>query len=528
MGGARLAQPDSSLCAVVDVFGAAVRAGVPAVSPQRFDVLRLGLGLEADPWGEESVTPPRAQRDAVFHDEARVRRLKSLGLTTPLHELEANKGQRGWEGHNLMELGLIGIDAIADRQQLEGGATPDEIKVLLVVYAREQCPGTDAAAVAAAVVDALVRPRVLRYGEYRVPGAHMEHEWTFALVREVDEGRGVHLRVTDPAINLLVGGLDIDDLESVHAAMEMLTAKLIERGRYDDARKAALDARYRSIQYTERLRQLIADARNSIATVNIEADVLPAIRNARRHILERVRVESDTLEQLRHVAESVSDRAPIEALREVVNDCLLRHQQLHLHLQHAPEEFERLQVEQGFEFGRGVGMPDPEPELLAPVLGLTAADALGVLEVFEAALRPPRAPVSIDLEAFAGWLLRSKRTAPEQLGAEVAEMEFAPEPDPDRFEPGVRAAVEKLLSEITAPVELSDLLAGARDQHGGLAARLVAMRALAAFAPEEQPDSETLLIASVVGELVDCEYAGDELAVEQLRLAPEEPAEVSS
>ncbi len=363
-----------------------------------------------------------------------------------------------------MELGLIGIDAIADRQQLEGGATPDEIKALLVEYAREQCPGTDAAAVAAAVVDALVRPRVLRYGEYRVPGAHVEHEWTFALVREVDEGRGVHLRVTDPAINLLVGGLDIDDLESVHAAMEMLTAKLIERGRYDDARKAALDARYRSNQYTERLRQLIADARNSIATVNIEADVLPAIRDARTHILERVRVESDTLEQLRHVAESVSDRAPIEALREVVSDCLLRHQRLHLHLHHAPEEFERLQVEQGFDFGRGVGMPDPEPELLAPVLGLTAADALGVLEVFEAALRPPRAPLSIDLEAFVGWLLRSKRTPPEQLGAEVQEMEFAPEPDPDRFEPGVRAAVETLLSEITTPVELSDLLAGARDQ----------------------------------------------------------------
>ncbi|MGO9794432.1 MAG: hypothetical protein ACLP8S_34385 [Solirubrobacteraceae bacterium] len=414
------------------------------MSPQRFDVLRLGLGLETDPWGEEPVTPPRAQRDAVFHDEARVRRLKSLGLTTPLHELEANKGQRCWEGHNLMELGLIGIDAIADRQQLEGGATPDEIKALLSEYGREQCPNTDATAVAAAVVDALVKPRVVRYGEYRVPGAHVEHEWTFALVREVDEGRGVHLRVT-------------------------------------------------------------------IATVNIEGDVLPAIRDARRHILERVQVESDTLEQLRHVAESVSDRAPIEALREVVNDCLRRHQRLHLHLQHAPEEFERLQVEQGFEFGRGVGMPDPEPELLAPVLRLTAADALGVLEVFEGALRPPRAPVSIDLEAFVGWLLRSKRAPPEQLGTEVLEMEFAPEPDPDRFEPGVRVAVETLLSEITTPVELSDLLAGARDQHGALAARLVAMRALAAFAPEEQPDSETLLVASVVGELVDREYAGDEL-----------------
>src|SRR5207249_2333114 len=130
----------------------------------RVDILRLGLGLDEDPWRNEPVTAP-PPRDVVFHDEARVRRLKSLGLTTPLHELEANKGQRGWDSHNLLELGLIGIDAIADRQELERGATPDEIKTLLARYAREQNPDSDSAAVAAAVLDALVKTRVLRYGE---------------------------------------------------------------------------------------------------------------------------------------------------------------------------------------------------------------------------------------------------------------------------------------------------------------------------------------------------------------------------
>lgn len=495
------------------------------MSRRDFDILRLGLGLDEDSRLDEPATRPRP-RDAVFHDEARVRRLKSLGLTTPLHDLEANKGQRGWEAHNLMELGLIGIDAIADRQELEGGATPDEIKSLLADYAREQAADSDAVAVAAAVLDALVKTRVLRYGEYRTPGAHVEHEWPFALIREVDEGRGVHLRATDPAINLLVGALDIDDLESVHAAAETLVAKLIERGRFDDARRAAMDARYRSIQYTERLRQLIADARNSIATVDLQNEVLPAIGEARGHIRERVEVESATLEQLRVAAERVSDGAPIESLREVVNDCLRRHQRLHVHLQHAPEEFERLQVEQGFELGRGVGLPDPEPALLAPTLTLTAEDALKVLDAFEAALNTPKPPVAIDLGTFTEWLLRPKRVRPEPLGASVEDTQFAPDPDPDRFDPETRAAVEVMLAGVEEPTTLSALLDTARDEHTLLAARLVAMRGLAAFAPEEQPDSYSMLLADPSGRLDDPDYTGDELTIERVRVQTGETAEV--
>ena len=486
----------------------------------RFDILTLGLDLEDDPWRNEPVGEPLV-RDAVFHDETRVRRLKSLGVTSALYELESNKGQRGWDVHNLLELGLVGIDAIADRQELEGGATPDEIRALLERYAREQSADTDANAVAAAVLDSLVRPRVLRYGEYRRPGGHVEREWPFALVREVDEGRGVHLRATDPAISLLVGALDIDDLESVHAAAETLVAKLIERGRFDDARRAAMDARYRSIQYTERLRQLIADARNSIATVDLQNDVLPAIRDARRHIQERVSVEASTLEQLRQAAEQITDGAPVEALRAVVNDCLRRHQRLHVHLQHAPEEFERLQVEQGFEMGRGVGLPDPESQLLAPTVALTARDALRVLDGFEAALIPPRPPVAVDLAMFIDWLIRPKRTPSARLGNAVEETEFAPDPDPDRFDPVTRAAVEQILASVDEPVTLSTLLQVTRDEHGQQAVRLLALRGLAAFAPEARPDSDTLLLANAAGALDDCDYVGDQLTIERLRVSLE-------
>lgn len=79
--------------------------------------------MDEDPWREESVTPRRA-RDAVFHDEPRVRRLKSLGLTTPLHELEGNKGQRGWEAHNLLELGLSASTPSLTAKSLKAASRP--------------------------------------------------------------------------------------------------------------------------------------------------------------------------------------------------------------------------------------------------------------------------------------------------------------------------------------------------------------------------------------------------------------------
>jgi hypothetical protein len=39
----------------------------------RFDILTVGLDLDDDPWHNEPVGEPLV-RDAVFHDETRVRR----------------------------------------------------------------------------------------------------------------------------------------------------------------------------------------------------------------------------------------------------------------------------------------------------------------------------------------------------------------------------------------------------------------------------------------------------------------------
>jgi hypothetical protein len=85
-----------------------------------------------------------------------------------------------------------------------------------------------------------------------------------------------------------------------------------------------------------------------------------------------------------------------------------------------------------------------------------------------------------------------------------------------------------MLADLDEPVSLSALLNEARDEHSRLAARLLAMRGLAAFAPEEQPDSDTLLVASPAGVLDDIEYAGDELAIERLHIAVDDPAGVGS
>jgi hypothetical protein len=54
------------------------------------------------------------------------------------------------------------------------------------------------------------------------------------------------------------------------------------------------------------------------------------------------------------------------------------------------------------------------------------------------------------------------------------------------------------------------------------------MSGLAVFAPEEQTDSDSLLLADPAGKLDDTHYTGDELIIERLYVAAEEAQEVRS
>jgi hypothetical protein len=75
-----------------------------------------------------------------------------------------------------------------------------------------------------------------------------------------------------------------------------------------------------------------------------------------------------------------------------------------------------------------------------------------------------------------------------------------------------------MLADVSSPTRLCDLLTIARDDHGQLAVRLMAMRGLAAFAPEEDLDNDSLLIAHSRGALDDLDYVGDDLVLERLHI----------
>lgn len=102
----------------------------------------------------------------------------------------------------------------------------------------------------------------------RRPGQHLVHTaagpaWRnqrFRLLYLHPSGsEGIeHLRASEQAINIFVEALDLD-IEAAQIANEAQLNALIARGAIESAVQIAKHARYRSIQYQERIRRIVAD-----------------------------------------------------------------------------------------------------------------------------------------------------------------------------------------------------------------------------------------------------------------------------
>ena len=107
----------------------------------------------------------------------------------------------------------------------------------------------------------------------------------------------MYLRASDEAINVLVGALDTD-VESAQVAAEVKLENLISRGLLGDARLAAEQARYRTVQYAEALRQKLDATRRDVRSVDWLAAVPALLDEALTHIEGRYRAETAILDHI--------------------------------------------------------------------------------------------------------------------------------------------------------------------------------------------------------------------------------------
>jgi hypothetical protein len=445
----------------------------------------------------ETATPRLPLTDPPWVDDSFVRRIRALLRTSPLHELETTKALRDgdWSPYDLRALGLVAIDTVIDHMGLEFGATAAQVRKRLTALARLSAPDRPAAEaerVAEAVLSGLLNDRqrreafAMRYSDWS-GRAHRHAKVVFKLLEEVEAPDGsIVLRATDEAVNLFVGALD-RDIQDAQAAAEAILASQLRRGRLDQAVHTARGARLRSIQFAARVRRVLDTTRHDIRQVDWTQDVPGLLGDALAHLDERLEVERHLVATVRDLVASGEAGVAGGTLLELIEDCQLRHLELHALLLSARTTFLEEQERQRFAMSTDSRALDLGEQLLAPLLAAPAHVARPVTERFLQSVVGPAPPRPMRLTDLVEVLFQPRR------GNEDEDF-IDDEPDlvdlgDDRRYPGDawRIAEEIFAATVvTGGRRLSELLALAR-QRDPRATELVALSALHAFAPERTP-----------------------------------------
>ncbi|HNP87525.1 MAG TPA: hypothetical protein PKK78_15365 [Kouleothrix sp.] len=259
----------------------------------------------------------------------------------------------------------------------------------------------------------------LRYKEFSDQQL-IERQLEFRMIEEhtaADER--VILQLSSEAINLFLNALDLD-IEDAQIALEAVIQSQLQRGRFDEATASARDAKFRSIQFEEKINQILRDTRRDISRIDWHERTPKLLREALEHIEGRFRVEkqiADTARQRIDQLEPGSHEAQqVVLIAELMDDCAERHTKLHGLLLDARRVFFVEQDRQAFVPRPSRQLPNLFADALEPIL---AAPRHHALEAFDgdnlgqenvmSALLGVRAPGVFSLQGFVTALLRPRR-----------------------------------------------------------------------------------------------------------------------
>lgn len=482
--------------------------------------------------GEDGFISDSAVTSAGF-----AQRVKALATTAPLHDLDARKAQvqaADYSVYQMAELALHAIDLVTIAMDFDTGARPDEVLRDLAARVAAQAPDRTSGEhtrVASWILENLLNVGSADRGFRTVygvagPDGYDRRTFDFKLLEETRGADGeLYLRASNEAVNVLVGALEVD-LEAANIAADVRLDILIKRGRLSEAQAAAQNARYRTIQYGEMLRQRLDATSRDVRNVDW-AEAMPAfIDEALAHIIERYRAENAilvNLTEVRDTADTSARKAQAARLVEVVRDCLRRHDQLQTGLQTAGRRFRAEQDRQTFAPAPIRAALDLHAQLLQPVLARPVAEAdVALLRFFSpaAGLVVPHALRLADL--FDGLITPPAER--DTLGEVVEEPNLDLDEEPARFPDASYEHLEALLDlDPAAPQRLSGLLADARarqdaDPEAEDLPLLVVVRVLALAAQEigvarRRRDPTVLMAVDDGTVLEDPEFAGADLLV---------------
>jgi hypothetical protein len=278
---------------------------------------------------------------------------------------------------------------------------------------------------------------------------------------------GTVLRLSNEAVNLFLGALELP-IEDAQAAAEAIVQSQLARGRFDEALESAQRAHLQSIRYKAKLERVLLDTRRDVTSLDWRVEVPRLLDEALAHVSSRLLVEQtivNTAAERLDVLEDGDERGAIVArIGALARECMVLHTALQAPLMRARNVFLEEQARQRYMAPPLTARPELVRDVLEPVLAMTAADALPVVEAVQPVLYGAHAPAVLSLRTLVDWQLRRRReTAPSP--SEVADLDLAERAlDPTRFPEDIRAVVRDLLAGLRAPCTLSALVETLRAQ----------------------------------------------------------------
>lgn len=398
----------------------------------------------------------------------RRRALAPIQVLTDIERTKANLEGDFWHHYDLFNVALAVIDQVALAMGISAGRTWDETLDYARSQAARQVPEageSEWTKVAERVVVSLVTTEVeiVPYLVHTTKGAAWRSQrFRLLYVHPSGADGSEHLRASEQAINIFVEALDLD-IEAAQIANEAQLTALIARGAVESAVQIARHARYRSIQFQERIRRIIADTLIDPDTHDWVGDVPALLDAALTHVRDRLDAEAGLLDAVADRRAELDDRTRLAAtnqLIEILRECRHRHDELHHHLIGARTRLREALDDRFTRPPRSVHRCDLATDLLGPYLGRRTRKAAEAGDRMLAAVGGLAARWWPPLAALVDDLCAPVRV-PEP-GDEFIESEFTEVDQPEWWEP-YEDTVGAVFDAIDEPVHLSQLLARVDD-----------------------------------------------------------------
>ncbi|MGY2058144.1 hypothetical protein ACW9HQ_24830 [Nocardia gipuzkoensis] len=404
-------------------------------------------------------------------DDSITRRRRALAPIQVLIDLERTKSSLAgdfWGDYDLFTVALAVIDQVALAMGISAGKTWDDALRYAADQAARQTPGRSPGeweTVAERVLVSLVTTEVevVKHLVHTPDGPAWRNQRFRLLYLHPSGGDGIeHLRASEQAINIFVEALDLD-IEAAQIANEAQLTALIARGAVASAVEIARHARYRSIQYQERVRRIVADTVIDPDLHDWVGEVPALLDGALAHVSERLQAEAALLDAVADRRTEVTDRTQLEIanqLIEILRECRGRHHDLHRHLMGARSRLREALDDRFARPPRAIRRVDIGNELLSPLLARTTGDGAECAERLVAIMGGLPVRWWPSLTRLTDELCAPPR--PPDLGDEFAPPEIDDSDELEWWEP-YEETIDALIGGINEPIRLSQLLARAAD-----------------------------------------------------------------